>query len=724
MPREFNAGTINIPITSDASRLIGEARRAERSMRRLGHGANDLSRDARRLNRSSDLASRGLRQMGRNALFALNPIGRLTSALGVLVGATGLGVAGTRAIDFGFNLARAAEGVDLTATEMLRLRFGLQATGGEISQAATGLRALHRRTGEARQGFGELRNTLIQLDEFQLLSDIINTDEFNARVDVVLSRLAEIDDRSRRIAVASAAFDVEPGLAIARYAEEFEELNALAERVGLTFDEDLARAASDLATQLNAMSLVFRSAFSQAVLRNSEELGRIFDALIRSIDEVVSAASLVGSSIVDAVDSAVGAFERLIRWIEVVSAVINARFGGDGGLPGQSPFSNLFLDVIRAIPQAVAEEFQEMLDFINRLTGGSPEAFVANELEAAAERLRQANDALARRNESGPPPQGVPDPLEDLVENVNEAAAAYDRLRLVQEGLFLENARSDEGPEVARWRLVIKTIEEAIERRRAFERQKAVGFQLDELSDETLAVHDLRLRQIAVRLTLDEQINRNIEKRKSLEEAAALAKEIAEGRVRAAEIASRKAIEETNRLLRERQREYEALVSNAEGLFSSFFDSLIRGTESVIDAVKRLVAELLIAATRMAVLDPLSRGLASAFTGFIHGPPPPAGPGTVDTIPPARQHGGPVFAGQRYTVGEAGPEIFTPGMSGRITPLGGGEPPVVVNQYIYSHDGPAIDRAIQQATPGIVAAALSAREAQVSRPGPLRRRGR
>ena len=35
-----------------------------------------------------------------------------------------------------------------------------------------------------------------------------------------------------------------------------------------------------------------------------------------------------------------------------------------------------------------------------------------------------------------------------------------------------------------------------------------------------------------------------------------------------------------------------------------------------------------------------------------------------------RQHGGPVSAGRRYKVGEAGPEMFVPSQSGRIEPNG------------------------------------------------------
>ena len=41
-----------------------------------------------------------------------------------------------------------------------------------------------------------------------------------------------------------------------------------------------------------------------------------------------------------------------------------------------------------------------------------------------------------------------------------------------------------------------------------------------------------------------------------------------------------------------------------------------------------------------------------------------------DYDPAFRQHGGPVSAGRRYMVGEAGPEMFVPSQGGRIEPNG------------------------------------------------------
>lgn len=45
----------------------------------------------------------------------------------------------------------------------------------------------------------------------------------------------------------------------------------------------------------------------------------------------------------------------------------------------------------------------------------------------------------------------------------------------------------------------------------------------------------------------------------------------------------------------------------------------------------------------------------------------------------ARAHGGVVAPGQRYLVGERGPELFTPGASGTIAPMGANAAGVTVN---------------------------------------------
>lgn len=107
-------------------------------------------------------------------------------------------------------------------------------------------------------------------------------------------------------------------------------------------------------------------------------------------------------------------------------------------------------------------------------------------------------------------------------------------------------------------------------------------------------------------------------------------------------------------------------VANAiSGAFGRAFDSIAQGQnvfQAVGEALKELVLGLIKAALQAlilrailsavpggAALSGLQGGLADAFGGF-------------------RAAGGPVSSGRAYVVGENGPEIFTPSVSGNIIP--------------------------------------------------------
>ena len=95
------------------------------------------------------------------------------------------------------------------------------------------------------------------------------------------------------------------------------------------------------------------------------------------------------------------------------------------------------------------------------------------------------------------------------------------------------------------------------------------------------------------------------------------------------------------------------LVRDIGGVIDGFEDSTagwLRGVSQVLAIFER------IAALRGA-------GAAGDATGAGAGPAGTSG---------GRQLGGPVLRGRSYVVGERGPEIFTPGMSGGISPTGAG----------------------------------------------------
>jgi len=77
--------------------------------------------------------------------------------------------------------------------------------------------------------------------------------------------------------------------------------------------------------------------------------------------------------------------------------------------------------------------------------------------------------------------------------------------------------------------------------------------------------------------------------------------------------------------------------------------------------------------------------------------------GIIDAIS-GRQFGGPVHQGQAYIVGEAGPELFVPTISGSIVPnnemgvVGGGGGQTIINLTVTSADPEAVVQAIRRYT--------------------------
>ena len=95
---------------------------------------------------------------------------------------------------------------------------------------------------------------------------------------------------------------------------------------------------------------------------------------------------------------------------------------------------------------------------------------------------------------------------------------------------------------------------------------------------------------------------------------------------------------------------------------------------------KGLVTDMIAQAIRLAVIQPL---LSSIFgVQFGAGGKISGFEGGIFNFGGPKANGGSVMKNRPYLVGERGPELFTPGASGQITPnnqLGGGTQPVTYN---------------------------------------------
>jgi TP901 family phage tail tape measure protein len=106
-----------------------------------------------------------------------------------------------------------------------------------------------------------------------------------------------------------------------------------------------------------------------------------------------------------------------------------------------------------------------------------------------------------------------------------------------------------------------------------------------------------------------------------------------------------------------------AMFKAGADMIQSLWDGMKSKFSEFIEWVKTIPSQIVAAIGRI------------DLSGIIRMPslPPFLGGGQKPTQPVAgaRADGGPVTAGKRYLVGEKGPELFTPGASGSITPNGG-----------------------------------------------------
>ena len=161
------------------------------------------------------------------------------------------------------------------------------------------------------------------------------------------------------------------------------------------------------------------------------------------------------------------------------------------------------------------------------------------------------------------------------------------------------------------------------------------------------------------------------------------------------------ALQKERQLALETAAAFERMSQTIATDISQGIQGMIRGTSTLNDMLNNVLNKLIDAAFNMALfgnpqgslgggglLGSLFSGIGSLFspipdptfgTGIPSGANLPAGSFGISTI--KREAGGPVKGGSSYLVGERGPEMFTPGVSGMITPNHalGGSTNIVVN---------------------------------------------
>ena len=181
--------------------------------------------------------------------------------------------------------------------------------------------------------------------------------------------------------------------------------------------------------------------------------------------------------------------------------------------------------------------------------------------------------------------------------------------------------------------------------------------------------------------------------------------------LKAQEVEQKKQLQRFKELQREAKRlnaiqtDSEKLGASIANSFETAMMSMVDGTMSVKDAFKSMAAAIIKDLYKIYVVKKITGMITSAFEGgdaALSGPQHGGG----------RANGGPVQAGRSYTVGERGPEIFTPAMSGTITPnsggTGGGATTIVQNINVSTGVQQTVRAEIRQMMPQIADSAKGA----------------
>lgn len=180
--------------------------------------------------------------------------------------------------------------------------------------------------------------------------------------------------------------------------------------------------------------------------------------------------------------------------------------------------------------------------------------------------------------------------------------------------------------------------------------------------------------------------------------------------------AKNKALELERKRLAEAKKltEYEKMIkslsNNIGNSMSEAFMGMVDGTKSVKQAFRSMAADIVKHLFKVLVVQRLIQGIGGALSGSSNALIADIG-GGLSSYGGGAANGGPVQAGRSYTVGERGPEIFTPATAGNITPnsqMGGSGVTIVQNINVSTGVQQTVRAEIRSMMPQIAESAKSA----------------
>ena len=542
-------------------------------------------------------------------------------------------------------LAVAADLADVSTKALDSSLVKLAANAAEAaekggSKAARAFKALGI---ELKNGEGELKSTQQLFDE-------------------VAAKMALYEDSAQKSALATAMFG-RSGAALIPLFNSLEETRKLAEQLGLVMSTEQAQASErfndNMRTAKLGVDAVGRTIAAQMLptlekfsmwlvenAKDTERLGVIAGTADAGLKLMSTAAVIVGA-VFKVAGQAIGATAALM--VQFISGNFRAA-------------ATMAVERIRDLGTDIGETIGQV-EQIWTQTAGRVDAGAASNGKKLAAPAMEAEAKIKKAKKS------VEDFGDDLAKALSKQLHGTQNLSIEGRTLFeLEDKRYNG--------LSASRREKILDLAREIDASKRLGFVLSQQEED-------RQRAAADRVLMDqgglrdrdagERIRRaldpSIELNEQIRETARLMKEgfidpetgdafVEKLQRQIAELGT----------LGEKVKQTDTWAHEMGLSFSSAFEDALVGGKKLSDVLKGLAQDVARIITRRTITEPLGK----AFTDSLSGSGGLMG-GIKDFFG-FKAAGGPVMAGGAYVVGEQGPELFTPGVSGMITPnhaLGG-----------------------------------------------------
>jgi len=244
--RKIDELTRQIDSSTGATKRLTQSR--NKAIRQAQKLKNQYGKEQTELRRLRERMARLGERFG-NAGRAVSQFARRVTIATTVAGGGIFALAKSTA-DLGDNVAKTADKIGIGIEPLQKLRFAAERSGVSTEKLDSSLERFVKRTGEATMGTGAARKAF---DELGLSSAKMASLSPEAALGQVADRLSQVDNQTRRVALASKLFGRE-GVAMINMLKEgsagLDRMGEVAEKSGIILNEKTARAAEGFTDRL------------------------------------------------------------------------------------------------------------------------------------------------------------------------------------------------------------------------------------------------------------------------------------------------------------------------------------------------------------------------------------------------------------------------------------------------------------------------------------------